>query len=52
MMTTLETSQTKLATDLRELAADVASRAMIGGAPAAECVVREGDEFSTTVRLG
>ena len=28
------------------------SRAMKGGASAAECVVREGDEFSTLVRLG
>ena len=25
---------------------------MAGGATAAECVVREGDEFSTLVRLG
>src|SRR6202158_2660850 len=52
MTTTLETNETKLATDLKSLAADVVSRAMKAGAPAAECVVREGDEFSTLVRLG
>ena len=52
MTTTLENSETKIATDLRELATDVVGRAMRGGASAAECVVREGDEFSTVVRLG
>jgi PmbA protein len=52
MTTTLETSETKLAADLKEIATDVVSRAMKGGATAAECVVREGDEFSTVVRLG
>src|SRR5271170_5517863 len=52
MTTTLETTETKLATDLKEVATDVVSRAMKGGATAAECVVREGDEFSTVVRLG
>ena len=52
MTTTLETAEVKLALDLKELAADVVNRAMNGGATAAECVVREGDEFSTTVRLG
>jgi PmbA protein len=50
MTTTLETQQQ--ATDLKSLAADVVRRAMEGGATAAECVAREGDEFSTTVRLG
>jgi PmbA protein len=50
MTTTLEPQQQ--ATDLKSLAADVVSRAMKGGATAAECVAREGDEFSTTVRLG
>ncbi|MGA8763249.1 MAG: TldD/PmbA family protein, partial [Candidatus Sulfotelmatobacter sp.] len=39
-------------TDLRSLAEDIVRRAMNGGASAAECVVREGDEFSTLVRLG
>jgi PmbA protein len=42
----------KLETDLRDLAQDIVRRAMKGGATAAECVVREGDEFSTLVRLG
>jgi PmbA protein len=39
-------------TDLKELAQDIVRRAMSGGATAAECVIREGDEFSTLVRLG
>src|ERR1700747_1276680 len=50
--TELETKNTKLQTDLREVAQDIVARAMKGGATAAECVVREGDEFSTLVRLG
>jgi PmbA protein len=47
----LETS-IKPQTDLKEIATDVVRRAMQGGATAAEAVVREGDEFSTLVRLG
>src|ERR1700693_563157 len=50
--TQLETGTPKLETDLREIAQDIVRRAMKGGATAAECVVREGDEFSTLVRLG
>jgi PmbA protein len=50
--TKLETQQPKIATDLREVAQDIVRRAMKGGATAAECVAREGDEFSTLVRLG
>jgi PmbA protein len=50
--TELETQKPKLETNLRSLAADIVARAMDGGASAAECVVREGDEFSTLVRLG
>src|SRR5579862_5003262 len=50
--TQLETRNQKLETDLRELAQDIVARAMSGGASAAECVIREGDEFSTVVRLG
>src|SRR5258706_860563 len=42
----------RMATDLKQLAQDVIKRAMAGGAYAAECVVREGDEFSSVVRLG
>ena len=49
--TELETRTPKLATDLREVAQDIVRRAM-KSATAAECVVREGDEFSTLVRLG
>jgi PmbA protein len=48
--TQLETP--KLETDLRNLAQDIVRRATKAGATAAECVVREGDEFSTLVRLG
>jgi len=47
-----ETRTPKLETDLREVAQDLVRRAMAGGATAAEAVVREGDEFSTLVRLG
>src|SRR3984885_6491616 len=50
--TQLETRNPKLETDLKDLAQDIVRRAMQGGATAAECVVREGDEFSTVVRLG
>ena len=39
-------------TDLKELAQDIVRRAQASGASAAECVIREGDEFSTLVRLG
>src|SRR5215467_5468450 len=52
MTTTTETNEAQLATDLKEIAVDVVRRAMQGGATAAEAVVREGDEFSTLVRLG
>src|ERR1700732_3468033 len=48
----VETRSQQLETDLRDLAQDIVRRAMNGGATAAECVVREGDEFSTLVRLG
>src|SRR5207237_9497254 len=50
--TQLETRNQKLETDLKDLAQDVVRRAMNGGATGAECVIREGDEFSTLVRLG
>jgi PmbA protein len=51
MTTTLETSSPQT-TDLKSIATDVVRRAMNSGASAAECVAREGDEFSTLVRLG
>src|SRR5450432_2390359 len=50
--TELDTRNPKIETDLREIAQDIVRRATAGGATAAECVVREGDEFSTLVRLG
>jgi len=51
-MASTQVENPKLRTDLRNLAQDVVRRVMSGGASAAECVVREGDEFSTLVRLG
>jgi PmbA protein len=50
MPQTILESQTE--TDLKALAQDIVSRAMSAGATTAECVIREGDEFSTLVRLG
>ncbi len=38
--------------ELKEVATEVVDRAMRAGATAAEAVVREGNEFSTVVRLG
>ncbi len=38
--------------DLRDIATSVSERAMKGGATAAECVARDGTEFSTVIRLG
>ena len=40
------------AVDLESLTADVVALAVKGGASDAEAVVREGDEFSVTVRMG
>jgi PmbA protein len=48
----LETRGSQLESDLKSLAQDLVRRATKGGASAAECVIREGDEFSTLVRLG
>ena len=39
-------------TSLRTLAADIVSKALKAGASDAEVTIREGDEFSTTVRMG
>src|SRR5436189_5710078 len=52
MASTQRETGAKLETDLKDLAQDIVHRAINGGATAAECVVREGDEFSTLVRLG
>src|SRR5213592_1041912 len=38
--------------ELKEIATDLVARAMRGGATAADAIVREGNEFSTVVRLG
>jgi PmbA protein len=51
-MSEVQLETPKVETDLKDLAQDIIRRAMAGGATAAECVVREGDEFSTLVRLG
>lgn len=45
-------SAVELQTDLKEIATDVVSRAMKGGATACEAVIREGDQFSTMLRMG
>jgi PmbA protein len=53
-VTTQETTSSAqtASTDLKEIVADVVSRAMKGGASAAESVAMDGSEFSTVVRLG
>ncbi|MBI3667853.1 MAG: TldD/PmbA family protein, partial [Acidobacteria bacterium] len=38
--------------ELKELASEIVSRALHGGATDAECMVREGEEFSANIRLG
>ena len=45
-------AQTTSGPDLETLTTDVVARAMKAGATDAEAVVREGDEFSVTVRMG
>ena len=50
MSTTSTLSETT--TGLQQLAADVVERALRAGATEAEVVIREGDEFSTLVRMG
>src|SRR5438045_3402136 len=44
--------ETQTETDPKQLPQDNVQRAMRGAATAAECAIREGDEFSTLVRLG
>ena len=48
----MSTSTLSAATDLQQLAADIVAKAARAGATDAEVVIREGDEFSTLVRLG
>ena len=52
LSTDLETRNSKLETDLKELAHGVVRSAVSGGASAAEAVVHDGTEFSTVVRMG
>ena len=40
------------ANDLQQLATDIVTKAVKAGASDAEVTIREGDEFSTTVRMG
>lgn len=50
--TQIETRNQEVKADQRNVAQDIVRRATKRGATAAECVIREGDEFSTLVRLG
>src|SRR5512135_3125518 len=52
MTTTVEDTTKQSSVDLKSLATEVVRRATAAGATAAECVVREGTEFATVVRLG
>jgi PmbA protein len=52
MSTATPISGTERKLDMQQLAADVVERALRAGATEAEAVIREGDEFSTLVRLG
>ena len=52
MSTATPISSAQNKTDMQQLAADVVERALRAGATEAEAVIREGDEFSTLVRLG
>src|SRR5271163_2769263 len=52
MSTSFAEAATVHSQDLQQLAADIVAKAMRAGATDAEVVIREGDEFSTLVRLG
>jgi PmbA protein len=52
MSTVTPISAAESKADMQQLAADVVDRALRAGATEAEAVIREGDEFSTVVRLG
>jgi PmbA protein len=52
MSTVTPASTANQPTDMQQLAVDVVERALQAGAAEAEAVIREGDEFSTVVRLG
>lgn len=46
------TVATEFAVDLQQLAADIVAQALSAGSSDAEVTIREGDEFSVSVRLG
>ncbi len=46
------TTYTQITSDLQQLASDIVSKAVKAGASDAEVTIREGDEFSTSVRMG
>jgi PmbA protein len=52
MSTATPISSAQSTTDQQQLAVNVVERALRAGATEAEAVIREGDEFSTLVRLG
>src|SRR3984893_5164473 len=52
MSTATPIPATESTLNMQQLAADVVERALRAGATEAEVVIREGDEFSTLVRLG
>ncbi len=52
MSTAPSVSAAQSKSDLQQFAADVVEKALQAGAAEAEAVIREGDEFSTLVRLG
>jgi PmbA protein len=52
MSTATRISASENTLHMQQLAADVVERALRAGATEAEAVIREGDEFSTVVRLG
>src|ERR1700722_5688919 len=52
MSTATPISTTESTLNMQQLAAEVVERALRAGATEAEVVIREGDEFSTVVRLG
>jgi PmbA protein len=52
MSTATPVSSAQSKTEMQQLAVDVVERALRAGATEAEAVIREGDEFSTLVRLG
>ena len=52
MSTATPVPVSEVTTDLQQVASDVLARALRAGANEAEVVIREGDEFSTVVRMG